>query len=42
MSDGVILLNDRLVFVPSFDSLDFDYDARPMYRSIEQTIMEGE
>ena len=41
MSD-CILINGRLMYFPDFGANDFDYDARPMYRSIERTITEGE
>lgn len=41
MSD-CILVNGNLMYFPDFGDAGFDYDARPMYESIERTIKEGE
>lgn len=39
MSDCIII-NGRLMYFPDIDLPTFDYDARPMYRSIERTTKE--
>lgn len=42
MSDGIVFVGGGLVYFPEFDTNDFDYDARAMYRSIERAMTEGE
>lgn len=41
MSEACIYLFNQVIYMPNFDGYDFDYDARPMYDSIERATREA-